>query len=139
MQNMLNNMTNYITWYVPLHSFTHRTKPICTICKICKIICTICHHMSNMKPLSYICTICTPHFADVASEVRTQQDPASPYLMTMIWDTSIFLVLKYQMLIIFPKEARDFFLLDFRPSPNQFFLSRLRISMVQPDFFIAGC
>ena len=60
-------MTNYITWYVPLHSFTHRAKPICTICKICKIICTICHHMSNMKPLSYICTICTPHFADATS------------------------------------------------------------------------
>jgi hypothetical protein len=54
------------------------------------------------------------------------------------WHTSIYLILKFQVRLSFPKHARVFFLLEFRPSPNPFVRSLLRNSMVQPDSFIAG-
>jgi hypothetical protein len=56
----------------------------------------------------------------------------------MIWHTSIYLILKFQVRVIFPKGARDFFLLEFRPSPNPFVPSLFGNSMVQSDSFMAG-
>ena len=65
-------------------------------------------------------------------------DPASLYLMKKMWNNPIYLTLKYRVQVINPEWARDFSLFDFRPNPNQNVLSKLRKSMVQPDFFITG-
>ncbi len=57
--------------------------------------------------------------------------------ITMMRDTFVDLILKYQMRLIYPQNRviyPNFSFIDFRSSPNQFFLSMFRKPMVQPDF-----
>jgi hypothetical protein len=42
------------------------------------------------------------------------------------------------MPVTFAKDARDFILIDFLPSPKNILLLKLRYWMVHPDFFNTG-
>ena len=66
------------------------------------------------------------------------RDSVPPYLMTYARDISFYPILKFQMKVTYPKDARDFFVIDFPRSPNKILLSKLRYWMVHPDFFNTG-
>ncbi len=54
---MQNNMTNNMTWYVPLYSFAQLLGTYLHNMHNMQIN---MHNMHNMNPLLYICRICTP-------------------------------------------------------------------------------
>ena len=61
-------------------------------------------------------------------------DSVSPYLMTYARDISFYPILKFQMKVTYPKDARDFFLIEFPPSPNKISRDRLaRLFFVMMD------
>jgi hypothetical protein len=118
------NVLRNIVWNLLIYRVPSKLSIV--LVNLCSLISPKFELKSSQKILLQPCQLPMPH------------DSAPPYLMTYARDISFYPILQFHMTVTYPEDARDFFLIDFSPSPNNILLSKLRYSMVRPDFFNTG-